>query len=145
MYLQECETLLGRGTKRDRNGPVVVKVVHKLCRRCNVDKEAGQFFQSKLSLDGLCTYCKVGAAAGWCLATVVVVVMVVVVGRGCMVAAPEGAAWEGGGGLMLTAVCLWYSCLSLAVCLFGRRIFICVLTANFGGILGHKKAWVVSS
>ena len=62
---QECETLLGRGTKRDRSGPVVVKVSHKLCRRCNVDKEAGQFFQSKLSLDGLCTYCKVGGVGAW--------------------------------------------------------------------------------
>lgn len=72
--VQDCETALGRGTKRDRSGPVVVKVTHKLCRRCNVDKESGQFFQSKLSLDGLCTYCKVrtgtlhGGSWGGCIA-----------------------------------------------------------------------------
>ncbi len=37
---------------------VHVQVTHKPCRRCNTDKSADDFFKSKLSLDGLCSYCK---------------------------------------------------------------------------------------
>ena len=58
MRLQVCEIALGRGTKRDKTATPVVKVAHKLCRRCGSHKDASLFFQSKLSLDGLCTYCK---------------------------------------------------------------------------------------
>lgn len=53
-----CEALLGRGAKRDRSVGHEVRVAHKLCRRCEEDKPADRFFRSKLSLDGLCTYCK---------------------------------------------------------------------------------------
>lgn len=49
---------LGRGAKRDKNGPLVVRVEQKLCRRCSEVKASDLFFHSKLSLDGLCTYCK---------------------------------------------------------------------------------------
>lgn len=49
---------LGRGAKRDKNGPLVIRVEQKLCRRCSEVKTSDLFFHSKLSLDGLCTYCK---------------------------------------------------------------------------------------
>uniref|UniRef100_A0A1D1ZPN7 Stc1 domain-containing protein n=1 Tax=Auxenochlorella protothecoides TaxID=3075 RepID=A0A1D1ZPN7_AUXPR len=55
---KECEVALGRGAKRDKNGPLVVRVEQKLCRRCSEVKASDLFFHSKLSLDGLCTYCK---------------------------------------------------------------------------------------
>ena len=60
---QDCEAELGWGAKRDKGAAPVVKVSHKLCRRCGQDKAAPLFFTSKTSLDGLCTYCKVSPSA----------------------------------------------------------------------------------
>ena len=55
---KDCERVLGRGTKRDPAAPRLVRITHKLCIRCSIEKPAEDFFTSKTSLDGLLTYCK---------------------------------------------------------------------------------------
>lgn len=54
-----CDQALGKGGRRDITQRPSVRVAQKYCCRCGLEKQADQFFLSKTSLDGLCTYCKV--------------------------------------------------------------------------------------